>query len=160
MFDRFVPNPIKWSARERWKLRLVSFGIGLLWGVAAFVFAFAIQAEDSRGSFWLFAAPQVLGAVLGVGQASQIWLAGLEKRIESRLNEIIVYAAVGCVLSGFWATVGLVLLLYSPFGLFASPALFLFYIVPSVFMAPLAVFVWKKTLEHLAAQRRAFEEGE
>jgi hypothetical protein len=157
-------NP--WSVRARWTLRGVGVALGLIWGLLGI----AIQTFVLRGLSELSLPDNlafsgvVIGMMLGVGHASQFWLARSSKRTRGLWSvlEVLVWAFVCVVLGVLWgspvAMAGLlnmgvppgVMLFVPVYGAFLS----LYSVVPAaILMAPLTVFVWRKTLERLEVQR-------
>jgi hypothetical protein len=157
-----------WSARARWTLRGVGVALGLIWGLLGL----AIQTFVFRGSNNL-ALPEalaffgvVIGMMLGVGHASQFWLARSLNRSGGLWYglEVLVWAFVCVVLGVLWGSPLVLLgLLFSsvqvPIGATLIVPVFgailsLYSVVPAaILMAPLTVFVWRKTLGHLESQR-------
>jgi hypothetical protein len=166
------PNPIIWSARDRWLLGSVGAGLGLIWGLLGIVLQ---EILLSSRTFELAPSAEnpvlitiVFGMVFGVGHASQFWLQA-HRRVRFWPLEVVMFAAI-CVGFGIlwgWLLVLLVwpfmpglgfalglpvqMLLWVPvFGGFMG----LYTVVPAaILMAPVTVLVWQQTRKRLGSNR-------
>jgi hypothetical protein len=161
------PNLIIWSARNRWVFRAGGGLLGLIWGSLGVV----IEALLVRGGVIpsLTENPAmidvIVGMVFGVGHASQFWLARARNPVRSWWLEVLVWAMVCVALGILWgspvAMISSQLTLNPglPIGfLFLMPffgaLLSVYTVLPAaILMAPVTVFVWRKTLERLKSQR-------
>jgi hypothetical protein len=165
------PNPIIWSARNRWVFRAVGALLGLTWGLLGV----AVQASLVRNESPLPWAENpaviglIVGMVFGVGHASQFWLARAGRPARSWWLEVLVWAVVCVALGILWSSPMVLLLVMSWLGYssileairglesalvleFLGQALLFvsLSVVPvGLLMAPLTVFVWRKTLARL-----------
>jgi hypothetical protein len=171
------PNPIVWSARDRWVFRAVGALLGLIWGLLGV----AVQALLVGDKFPLPWAenPAVIGLiagmVFGLGHASQFWLARARKPARSWRLEMLVWAVVCLALGILWSSPVVLVLVMAWLGFgsileavrgleralvlefLARALLFVsLSVVPvGVLMAPVTVFVWRKTLGRLQSQHHS-----
>jgi hypothetical protein len=166
------PNPIVWSARDRWLFRAVGALLGLIWGLLGIVLQ---EILLSNRTFELAPSAEnpvlitiVFGMVFGVAHASQFWLLQSHRRVRFWPLEVLLYAAI-CVgfgilwgslsvlvvwpfMPGLGFAVGLPvqMLLWLPvFGGFMG----LYTVVPAAtLMAPLTVLVWQQTRKRLGSK--------
>jgi hypothetical protein len=160
------PNPIIWSARDRWVLRLVGALLGLIWGLLGIV----VEALLVRGGVIpsLTENPAmidvIVGMVFGVGHASQFWLARARNPVRSWWLEVLVWAMVCVALGILWGSpvamissqltlnpglpIGFLLLMP-----FFGALLSVYTVLPAAtLMAPLTVLVWQQTRKRLGSK--------
>jgi hypothetical protein len=161
----FKPSLSRLSARERWILRSVSFVLGLLWGALGLFIgtSFLIAEKISNQPDPHTVVGVLLGMMLGVGQASQWWLARSHKKVRGvwQVLELLECALVCIVLGICWGTIAM--FIYGVVGFGLTPLLVFIpllgvitsvrSVVPAALvMAPVTLFVWHRTLERLKSQ--------
>jgi hypothetical protein len=162
-------NPILWSARDRWVFQAVGALLGLIWGLLGIVVEALLVRNGTVPSLTENPAmiDVIVGMVFGVGHTSQFWLARARQPARSWWLEVLIWAVVCVALGILW---GLPVAMISsqltlnpglPVGfLFLMPffgaLLSVYTVLPAaILMAPVTVFVWRKTLEYLESQRNS-----